>query len=231
MTRREAKAAGERYYDTCKPCPHGHIPTTRRTTDGACLVCERISYRTKYLADPAKYHAAGRRWKERNADKVAAYVEATKPQRAVSRATYRKTNRTELVAKKREWRHNNPEKERAQRQRFSVRHKAVLAQRFAAWAKSNALHMRIKAQNRRAKKLSAGSHTKQDVLALVAKQRGRCVYCSCDIRKRYTVDHIMPLFLGGSNNADNLQLVCKPCNSRKGAKHPLDFAKAIGRLV
>ena len=42
----------------------------------------------------------------------------------------------------------------------------------------------------------------------------------CNGRMRFedaTVDHIIPLLKGGSNRADNLQLVHAKCNSKKGS--------------
>lgn len=47
-----------------------------------------------------------------------------------------------------------------------------------------------------------------------------CLYCGCEIidPKQLTVDHIFPRSKGGSNDADNIFLVCKSCNSSKGAK-------------
>ncbi len=45
----------------------------------------------------------------------------------------------------------------------------------------------------------------------------RCVHCGTS--DDLTVDHIHPESKGGSLDFDNLQTLCRPCNSRKGARH------------
>lgn len=37
----------------------------------------------------------------------------------------------------------------------------------------------------------------------------------CGVQDRLTVDHITPLARGGSNELENLQTLCWPCNSKK----------------
>lgn len=67
--------------------------------------------------------------------------------------------------------------------------------------------------------LSKGSkraHLAQDVKILVwQRDGGRCV--SCAAQSDLEFDHIIPVAMGGSNTARNLQLLCEPCNRRKGA--------------
>jgi len=44
----------------------------------------------------------------------------------------------------------------------------------------------------------------------------RCVWCRS--AKRLSLDHIWPWSLGGPDTEDNLQTLCRPCNSSKGAR-------------
>lgn len=45
----------------------------------------------------------------------------------------------------------------------------------------------------------------------------------CGSVENLSVDHIMPVALGGSHRRENLQPMCRSCNSRKGAKHPREW--------
>lgn len=58
--------------------------------------------------------------------------------------------------------------------------------------------------------------------AVFFRDRGRCVFCRCDLSGLITVgsdknfDHVVPLVQGGLNDVTNIQLLCDVCNSRKG---------------
>jgi hypothetical protein len=55
--------------------------------------------------------------------------------------------------------------------------------------------------------------------AVCARDRGLCAECGANIGSELeappSIDHIMPLAIGGSNDLANLQLLCQPCNLKK----------------
>lgn len=55
----------------------------------------------------------------------------------------------------------------------------------------------------------------QDVVGIVyMRDGGRC--CECGSTKNLQLDHIIPFSKGGSSEPDNLRLLCKECNLKKG---------------
>lgn len=47
------------------------------------------------------------------------------------------------------------------------------------------------------------------------RDRGLCRKCGSNVELQF--DHIIPVAVGGGSSSDNLQLLCGPCNRRKGA--------------
>jgi hypothetical protein len=49
---------------------------------------------------------------------------------------------------------------------------------------------------------------------LIQRDGERCKFCGTT--DKLTIDHIVSIYQGGSDDLDNLQLLCSSCNSRKG---------------
>lgn len=63
---------------------------------------------------------------------------------------------------------------------------------------------------------SLGTHTKEEWEALKRITGYKCVRCGCEIIDNAPVkDHIIPVYLKGSDSIDNIQPLCKSCNSSK----------------
>lgn len=74
----------------------------------------------------------------------------------------------------------------------------------------------LKNENGRRKRSAPGTHSFQQWLELKKLYKNTCPCC---LRKepeiKLTEDHIVPLSLGGSNGIENIQPLCKSCNSKK----------------
>ena len=68
--------------------------------------------------------------------------------------------------------------------------------------------------------------------SLMRRQHNTCVYCGYRrIASSMDIDHIIPVVRGGSNDESNLQVICRPCNQRKGLQTDEEFRKRYARLV
>jgi 5-methylcytosine-specific restriction endonuclease McrA len=73
---------------------------------------------------------------------------------------------------------------------------------------------RAKRKTREAK--AGGYFTVQEWKALCKKHHYRCLCCGK--RKKLTADHVIPVSKGGTSSIDNIQPLCKSCNSKKKDK-------------
>lgn len=133
--------------------------------------------------------------------------------REAKRADYQRHRESRL-----EW-HRKYDKENP------VLRKSYYRARYAA--KSAEYKSRARA---REKSLIGSSYTQEDVDRLYSSQCERCAGCKRSLKTGYEIDHVMPVSRGGSNTADNLQLLCRPCNRAKHAMHPDEWAARLGKL-
>jgi 5-methylcytosine-specific restriction endonuclease McrA len=227
VTKAEAKAAGAKKYFTGKPCIRGHI-SERWVSTRTCVGCATSEPRLK--AD-LKYRSSHR---EEIREKTARW-RAENPERTrQSLADYFAANEEQINQRRRDdYAANAPAKRLEKRERYAADplHYQEINRRYA---EENPEVIRAIRRNRRARKRGAGgSHTAADIEWLLNKQKNKCAHswCRISLADGHHVDHMVPLALGGSNDRRNIQLLCEPCNLKKHAKHPIDFAQEHGLLL
>jgi len=132
---------------------------------------------------------------------------------------------------KRIWRKANPELVREQRQERYWKNPEREREQNRLWRDANPGWSSAKERRRRARKALVESEPY--TLAAVAEADGfECVLCErpVDMTKTVphplapTVDHALPISLGGPDTWDNVQLAHFVCNSAKGNRFALPLA-------
>jgi 5-methylcytosine-specific restriction endonuclease McrA len=146
------------------------------------------------------------------------YARANKERLKAARRERYLRNKATILAANRAYREANKDRVRDAKRR---------------WDQANPGVRRLSHIKRRAAKRGSSGQLSRDILSRLAKlQKNRCANCRCDLVKDNThLDHIVPLFLGGANDDKNVQLLCGPCNLRKAAKDPIEWAQENGRLL
>lgn len=187
------------------------------------------SCRAYYLRNKARARELSREWRKANPERKlaldTAWREKNREKVRASQAAYEHSNREKVSAAKRKWRLENPDAMQAARK---------------SWEARNPDKKQVYRENRRAAEKNVGGKIPSDVIRrLMVSQAGKCVVCRCEFQRdsssawylsNYELDHIMPLSLGGTNEEVNLQILCRPCNRRKAARHPEEFMRAEGLL-
>lgn len=100
-----------------------------------------------------------------------------------------------------------------------------------AYAKHRIKYLERSKKNYGRRKGAIGSHDLSDIQDILRLQGFKCAYCSAVIKKKYHMDHIIPVSRGGSNMRSNLQATCASCNLSKHANDPIVFARKKGFLI
>ena len=179
--------------------------------------------RAYYLANREKRLAYQMEWNNANKDKA-----------KINSDKWRAENRENERLRALEFRRHNPQLAKQIHLNYRNRNRDKINARDARRRKDRPELSRLYASKRRARKIAAGgSHTIEDIEKLLRVQKHRCANPRCrkSIRKKYHVDHVIPLARGGSDDKTNLQLLCIPCNLIKGAKDPIVWAQQNGMLL
>lgn len=120
MKRAQAKAQGLKFYNTGKPCKHGHL-SDRYTSTAICVECVRAAGVDRYKNDRDKQYAAWRKWYELNKD-----THNTRVKR------WQAANKDKIRADAKAWVAANPDKVKAMHARHIKKHPDAYTARSVA---------------------------------------------------------------------------------------------------
>jgi 5-methylcytosine-specific restriction endonuclease McrA len=222
-------------YCSAKCREHARPDTERRREQ------RRSSYRRFYQRNREKVLEKNAQWAKGHRSKSAEYVRTyrerhpDKVQKYVR--SYLVQNRDAVLERKRAYHKDHSEKDREyrishrakgnksareSRARYCAQHPEEVRQKNREFYRRNPAKYLAKEQRRRTKKSNAGgAYTAEEWNALLDLYGHCCLWCGrSDVK--LTVDHIVPVSLGGTSNIDNIQPLCRSCNSRKRTK-VMDF--------
>ncbi len=207
----------------CRECRNRRQKRDRLENIEERRIYEKNYMRARRAADPTKANAEAAEWRRKNPEKV----------KAVNKRSYWK-NRDKSLAKSAQWFADHPEEKKHLAKRWRDENPEKVKESAKKTRKKHRVKVNQRNRNRRALKAAApGKHTVDDVAQLFEKQKGKCAHpwCRKSLKGGYHVDHRIALARGGSNDKKNLQLLCPPCNIKKHAKDPIDFARQNGMLL
>lgn len=187
-----------------------------------------------------RHNESARRYREKNRAKIldSARIYYAENSESIKSKTseYYYANNDSALEKAKIYRTENAESIAENKSIYYQNNKKAARARAREWEVKNPEKAAAIARNKRARRRGAeGSHSKKDVDFILEMQNRLCANCGTKLfrsgKKMFHVDHVMPLALGGSNWPSNLQCLCPQCNTRKGAKHPDEWAKENGRLL
>jgi 5-methylcytosine-specific restriction endonuclease McrA len=170
----------------------------KRMSDGLDSWCKQCNkeYKQKYRNNPEAYEKEKqkhREWCKRNKEHISNY--------------------------NKNWNSKNQERKRFLKRRWHLKHKEEenkkARERTNQWIKDNPIHAKELNRRYRIRQLnSEGNHTNEEWQELLKTCGNRCV--NCGTKGDLTRDHIIPLSKGGADYIENIQPLCKSCNSSKG---------------
>ncbi len=164
-----------------------------------CKECTKVKTRQRYVANAESLREKARQYRQANPDKVKKL-----------RQDWKRANKAKNVESVVAYQRRNPDK-------------------HAKWAKTyrqnNLAKYRLWAQNRLAKLSQNGVYyvSPKEVEKLLSSD---CVACGSSSNQ--TLDHIIPIDLGGTHSIGNLQTLCLSCNSSKRNRVMTVWKKSLG---
>lgn len=174
-------------------------------------------------AHPKRLLARVKEWQKTNPQKVAEYQRGYRSRNpgktAEQMRAWRSRNGDRDRCNQRSWREANRERARASGRAWRRKNPEKTAESYRRWWKSHPEAVHERYQRRRA--LAKGAPVVERVRRqeVFARDRWICGLCHRPVKRAdASLDHIVPLAVGGEHSYRNVQCAHRRCNSAKGAK-------------
>jgi 5-methylcytosine-specific restriction endonuclease McrA len=188
-----------------------------------CTKCEETKSIADFPEQPGRkdgHHS----WCKKCHAKAAAQWNKDNPEKFNEhRKNWRKKNPEDPALKRartRRWRKDNPDKHREKVRKWQKANPEKTKAFFNRWLDANRGRFMESVRAYQARKKGSGGKIKpEEWQKLKEFYNYTCLRCHRrEPEIKLTLDHVVPLKLGGMNTIDNAQPLCKSCNSGKGAK-------------
>lgn len=175
----------------------------------------KAEHRTKVLADSRAY---ARKYRAEHPGKIKSYRDAHKNEAKAASARWRAANPGRDRANLKKWRAENPERVRAQVARRLLRDPDYLKRWKAENPERYRDTHRASERRRRVRKKINGieSFTIQDILR---RDGDGCHLCGHKVpAAELSLDHLIPISLGGPHTSQNVAIAHRRCNTARGVR-------------
>jgi 5-methylcytosine-specific restriction endonuclease McrA len=141
-----------------------------------------------------------------------------------SKVEYRKwraANSEKANAYDAKWAKSNPEK----KAKWYKENPEKMRSNSIKWQRENPDRVAQRSARRRARILNQLGNMPPDGYEIIYKLFGRACL-KCQTTENMSMDHVIPLAIGGLHDINNLQPLCRPCNSSKGTK-TIDYRNQV----
>jgi 5-methylcytosine-specific restriction endonuclease McrA len=213
----------------------------KRASDGLqsiCRNCSKVEKKARRNSDPDRARAADKAWREANPEKVREIARRKREKgaekiKAAKKEYYERVKNTPSYQEKSlAYRLSTKQHKREYDAQYRAKNPGAAIQRAREWRKANPEKRKliVHSYDARRRKQKQGGCTTAALVAWVNAQKKVCYWCGVKCGESFHIDHYVPLSKGGEHALENLVISCAPCNLRKNAKDPYQFAAQVGRL-
>lgn len=165
---------------------------------------------------------SNRSWENENPEKTRSYIrkwrDSHKEEEIERIKKYKKDHKEKVRASARKYTNKNSEKINSRSREYYKEHAKEKSDKEKTYRANNPGKNTEYWNNRRARKIgNGGSVTEKEWHDLKNKYSHTCLCCKkTDVK--LTMDHVIPLCLGGKHIIENIQPLCGSCNSSKHTK-------------